>query len=93
MLPGVAAQSDAELAAAAGEIGTTIFHPVGTAKMGRDGDATAVVDARLRVRGLDGLRVADASVMPRITSGNTNSPTMMIAEKAAAMILADAKGR
>jgi choline dehydrogenase-like flavoprotein len=91
--PGVAAQSNSELAQAAAEIGTTIFHPVGTAKMGRDGDPGAVADARLRVRGLAGLRVADASVMPRITSGNTNSPTIMIAEKAATMILADAAGR
>jgi choline dehydrogenase len=91
--PGAAAQSDAELARAASEIGTTIFHPVGTAKMGRDDDAMAVCDAQLKVRGLDGLRIADASVMPRITSGNTNAPTMMIAEKAAAMILADAAGR
>ncbi|HEY1944447.1 MAG TPA: GMC family oxidoreductase N-terminal domain-containing protein [Roseiarcus sp.] len=91
--PGVAAQSEAELAKAAGEIGTTIFHPVGTAKMGREDDPAAVVDARLRVRGLEGLRVADASAMPRITSGNTNSPTLMIAEKAAAMILADTRGR
>ena len=91
--PGAAAQSDAELARAASDIGTTIFHPVGTAKMGRDDDAMAVCDARLRVRGLDGLRIADASVMPRITSGNTNAPTMMIAEKAAAMMLADAAGR
>ncbi|MBV8664724.1 MAG: GMC family oxidoreductase, partial [Hyphomicrobiales bacterium] len=89
--PGVAAQSVAELAAAAAAIGTTIFHPVGTAKMGRDDDPTAVVDGRLSVRGLAGLRIADASVMPRITSGNTNSPTLMIAEKAAAMILADAR--
>jgi choline dehydrogenase-like flavoprotein len=91
--PGAAVQSESELAKAAGEIGTTIFHPVGTAKMGREDDPGAVVDAQLRVRGLAGLRVADASVMPRITSGNTNSPTMMIAEKAAAMILADAAGR
>jgi choline dehydrogenase len=90
--PGVAAQSEEELVNAAGDIGTTIFHPVGTAKMGTDDDRNAVVDARLRVRGLRALRIADASVMPRITSGNTNSPTLMIAEKASAMILADAKG-
>jgi len=89
--PGVQAQSDDELVKAAGDVGTTIFHPVGTAKMGRAGDAAAVVDARLRVIGLDGLRIADASVMPRIVSGNTAAPTMMIAEKAAAMILDDAK--
>ena len=88
-LPGAEKISEAELVAAAGEIGTTIFHPVGTAQMGRAGDANAVVDARLRVQGLAGLRIADASVMPRITSGNTNSPTLMIAEKAAAMILED----
>jgi choline dehydrogenase len=86
-LPGAERVSEAELVAAAGEIGTTIFHPVGTARMGRPEDAGAVVDARLRVRGLAGLRIADASVMPRITSGNTNAPTLMIAEKAAAMIL------
>ena len=90
--PGVAAQTEEELVNAAGDIGTTIFHPVGTAKMGTDDDRNAVVDARLRVRGLRALRIADASVMPRITSGNTNSPTLMIAEKASAMILADAKG-
>ena len=89
--PGVAAQSEEALAKAAGDIGTTIFHPVGTAKMGAADDRSAVVDARLRVHRLRGLRVVDASVMPRITSGNTNSPTLMIAEKAAAMILADAK--
>jgi choline dehydrogenase-like flavoprotein len=87
-LPGESIRSDDEAALekAAGDIGTTIFHPVGTAKMGRDDDPRAVVDARLRVIGIEGLRVIDASVMPSITSGNTNSPTMMIAEKGAAMI-------
>ncbi len=89
-LPGAQVQSDADLAKAAGDIGTTIFHPVGTAKMGPRSDANAVVDERLRVFGVEGLRIADASVMPRITSGNTNSPTIMIAEKAAQMILEDA---
>jgi len=90
-LPGAQVRDDDEagLIKAAGDIGTTIFHPVGTARMGRADDANAVVDARLRVIGVDGLRVADASVMPSITSGNTNSPTMMIAEKGAAMILED----
>jgi choline dehydrogenase-like flavoprotein len=81
---------DASLAKAAGDIGTTIFHPVGTAKMGRASDPLAVVDERLRVIGLDRLRVIDASVMPIITSGNTAAPTMMIAEKGAAMIREDA---
>jgi choline dehydrogenase len=83
--PGVAYQSDEELARLAGDIGTTIFHPVGTCRMGRGGggDAQAVVDPRLRVIGVAGLRVADASVMPTITSGNTNAPTLMIAERAA----------
>jgi choline dehydrogenase-like flavoprotein len=91
-LPGAQVGDDeAALEKAAGDIGTTIFHPVGTAKMGRDDDPRAVVDARLRVFGIAGLRVIDASVMPSITSGNTNSPTMMIAEKGAAMILEDGK--
>ncbi|MGY6570227.1 MAG: GMC family oxidoreductase, partial [Salinarimonas sp.] len=87
--PGGAITDDEGLAKVAGDIGTTIFHPVGTARMGADGDAGAVLDARLRVRGIAGLRVADASAMPRITSGNTNSPTMMIAEKGAQMIAED----
>ncbi len=84
--PGAQYRSEAELEAAAGAIGTTIFHPVGTCKMGRAGDPLAVVDSALRVIGVAGLRVVDASVMPFITSGNTNSPTLMIAEKAARMI-------
>jgi choline dehydrogenase len=89
-LPGPSVgDDDASLAKAAGDIGTTIFHPVGTAKMGSADDSLAVVDQRLRFHGLAGLRVADASVMPTITSGNTNTPTAMIAEKAAAMILED----
>jgi len=79
----------ASLVRAAGDIGTTIFHPVGTAKMGPAADADAVVDARLRVRGIERLRVIDASVMPTITSGNTNTPTAMIAEKGAEMVLED----
>ncbi len=81
--PGPQYQSDEELARLAGDIATTIFHPVGTCKMGRADDDSAVVDSRLRVRGVAGLRIADASVMPTITSGNTNSPTLMIAEKLA----------
>jgi choline dehydrogenase-like flavoprotein len=89
--PGVHLTSDADLRAAAADLGTTIFHPAGTAAMGPDGDPMAVLDARLRVRGVEGLRVVDASAMPRIVSGNTNSPTLMIAEKGAAMILEDAR--
>jgi choline dehydrogenase-like flavoprotein len=91
-LPGPAVPNDdpEALARAAGDIGTTIFHPVGTARMGLPSDPLAGVDERLRVIGLEGLRVIDASVMPTITSGNTNAPTMMIAEKGAAMLLADA---
>jgi choline dehydrogenase-like flavoprotein len=85
--PGAELTTDAELMRAAGDIGTTIFHPVGTAKMGSDSDPYAVVDAQLTVRGVEGLRVVDASVMPAITSGNTAAPTMMIAEKVAEMIL------
>jgi choline dehydrogenase len=87
--PGVQYQSDDDLARLAGDIATTIFHPVGTAAMGREGDPMAVLDSRLRVRGVAGLRVVDASAMPTITSGNTNAPTLMIAEKAARWIVAD----
>jgi choline dehydrogenase len=89
--PAVRDDDDAALLKAAGDIGTTIFHPVGTAKMGLGSDPMAVVDARLRVAGVERLRVIDASVMPTITSGNTNAPTMMIAEKGAAMLRDDAK--
>ncbi len=88
-LPGPQFSTDTDLAQVAGDIGTTIFHPVGTCKMGVAADPNAVVDARLRVHGLTGLRVVDASVMPTITSGNTNSPTIMIAEKASEMIRED----
>jgi choline dehydrogenase-like flavoprotein len=90
-LPGAEASSDSALLDAAAKYSTTIFHPVGTAKMGRADDPTSVLDERLRVRGVNGLRVADASAMPRITSGNTAAPTMMIAEKAAAMIKEDSR--
>jgi choline dehydrogenase len=85
-LPGAALQTDEELRTAAGVVGTTIFHPVGTCKMGRANDPGAVVDAHLRVHGIAGLRVVDASIMPFITSGNTNSPTVMIAERASDLI-------
>ena len=87
--PGREFQSDVELVRAAGDVGTTIFHPVGTCKMGASSDPEAVVDSRLRVLGLEHLRVVDASIMPTITSGNTNSPTVMIAERGAEMIRAD----
>ena len=86
-LPGEEYSTDAELVREAGNIATTIFHPVGTCKMGSD--PMAVVDHRLRVHGLSGLRVVDASVMPTITSGNTNAPTIMIAEKASDLIIED----
>ena len=89
MMPGIKSDDEADLIRAAGDIGTTIFHPVSTVRMGAD-DA-APVDPQLRLRGVSGLRVVDASIMPTITSGNTNSPTIMIAEKAADMILADAR--
>jgi choline dehydrogenase len=92
-LPGAAFETDEQLAEAAGAIGTTIFHPVGTCRMGTADDPDAVVDNRLRVRGIAGLRVVDASVMPLITSGNTNSPTIMIAERASDMIREDRKLR
>jgi choline dehydrogenase len=87
--PGATLKTDEELLKGARDIGTTIFHPVGTAKMGNDSDPMAVTDSRLRVRGIENLRVIDASIMPTITSGNTNSPTLMIADKGAAMILED----
>ncbi|KQZ92635.1 choline dehydrogenase [Rhizobium sp. Root564] len=89
--PGPQFQSDEELARLAGDIANTIFHPVGTTKMGRDDDPMAVVNSRLKVRGIEGLRVVDAGIMPKITSGNTNAPTLMIAEKAAGWIVADAR--
>jgi choline dehydrogenase-like flavoprotein len=93
-LPGEQVGDDeAGLVKAAGDIGTTIFHPVGTAKMGLPSDPYAVVDERLRAIGLEGLRVIDASVMPTITSGNTNTPTIMIADRGARMALEDARSR
>ena len=88
-MPGVQFQTEEELAHAAGDIGTTIFHPVGTCKIGQDGDPLAVLDQQMRVRGVAGLRVVDGSVMPAITSGNPNSPIIMIAEKAAQSIRSD----
>lgn len=88
-LPGSQYRTEEELVRAAGDIGTTIFHPVGTCKMGLAEDPTAVTDSRLRVRGVSGLRVIDASVMPTITSGNTSSPTLMIAQRGAEIMLAD----
>ena len=88
-MPGSHLQSDDDLARAAGDVGTTIFHPVGTAKMGPAADPAAVVDAELRVHGVGSLRVIDASIMPTITSGNTNAPTLMIAEKGAALVVRD----
>jgi len=91
-MPGSEFQSDEDLARAAGRIGTTIFHPVGTARMGPRADPAAVVDSELRVHGLDALRVIDASIMPTITSGNTNAPTLMIAEKGAAAVLSALRG-
>jgi choline dehydrogenase len=87
--PGADVQSDAELRQVAGDLGTTIFHPVGTCKMGHD--ERAVVDDRLSVHGIRDLRVIDASIMPRISSGNTNAPTVMIAEKGAEFIREDAR--
>ena len=84
--PGIQYHSDEELVKAAGDIGTTIFHPVGTCKMGRPDDPMAVLDSQLRVRGIHHLRVVDASAMPTITSGNTAAPTMMIAERVAELL-------
>ncbi len=92
MLPGAKVEGDAALLAFIRATGGTIFHPSGTCKMGPETDAMAVVDARLRVHGIQGLRVADASIMPTVVSGNTNGPTIMIGEKAAAMVLEDSRG-
>jgi choline dehydrogenase-like flavoprotein len=89
ILPGPSVTDDAGLAAFAGQTVKTNYHPVGTARMGRDDDPTAVVDARLRVKGIEGLRVIDCSIMPAIVSGNTNAPAMAIGSKAAEMIAAD----
>ena len=90
LLPGSDCQTDADLLDAARQIGTTIYHPTSTCKMGPEGDRGAVVDERLRVYRVDGLRVVDASIMPTVTTGNTNAPTIMIGEKGAAMIREDA---
>jgi choline dehydrogenase len=90
MKPGLEYQTEEQLIEAAGQIGTTIFHPVGTCKMGATGDSNRVVDFELKVEGIRNLRVVDASIMPTITSGNTNAPVLMIAEKAAEWILRDA---
>ncbi len=89
ILPDIQFQTQEELVEAAGKVGTTIFHSVGTCRMGTDNDPGAVVDSRLRLIGLRGFRIVDASVMPVITSGNTNSPTPMIAERASEMIRED----
>ncbi len=89
--PGPQYQSDEDLARLAGDIATTIFHPVGTTAMGADDDPRAVLDSRLRLRGIAGLRVVDAGAMPTITSGNTNSPVLMMAEKAAEWIVQEAR--
>jgi len=88
-LPGPTYQTEEELVKAAGNVGTTIFHPVGTCKMGLNSDRMSVLTPCLKVRGIERLRVIDASIMPTITSGNTNSPTVMIAERGAALVGAD----
>jgi choline dehydrogenase len=87
LTPGAQVQTDDEFADYAREIGASNWHPASTCRMGPDGDASAVVDTELRVRGVDGLRVVDASIMPTVVCGNTNAPTIMIAEKAAELIL------
>ena len=89
VLPGPGIESDEDLAHAAGDVGTTIFHPVGTCKMGKNLERSSVTDSRLKVHGLSGVRVVDASIMPTITSGNTSSPTIMIATHGAKMIIQD----
>ena len=88
ILPGSGVTSDADVLAFNRQYGTTIYHPVGTCRMGED--PRSVVDSRLRVRGIEGLRVADASIMPTLTTGNTNAPTIMIGEKCAAMMREEA---